>query len=50
MEDEDECGHCFGTGEYFTGTHMEVCGCEAGDIIKESKDGNISDNETETAT
>ena len=45
-DEEEECPHCFETGEYFTGSKMKTCHCEAGDVIRKSKDGSSSDNDT----
>ena len=49
MEEDEECVLCFDTGEYFNGKFMEICSCEAGDVIKESKNESDGDNVRETS-
>ena len=46
IEDEDLCFFCLDTGEYFNGSQMEICSCESGDILRNNKEKNVSDNET----
>ena len=42
---EETCINCFDTGAYFNGKTMEICECEAGDVIKKSEDGSNSEDD-----